>query len=152
MNRKPMPQPLPIRSQHTLTRRHRRQVALQIGLPLAVGALLVGALVVAAAQNPATTAQGGSAAVILLTGLCLLSGLPVLGGIVAIVVLLHNARPAVQQNARRLQRTLDRFEHRTRRLNDRAVAPWLTLAATWAGLQRLLRRSSSRDPSSGRTL
>ena len=147
MNRHVTPQPLPMRQQHTLTRQHRRQVALQIGLPLAIGALLVGALVVAAARNPTATAQGGSAAVILLAGLCLIGGLPVLGGIAAVVVLLHKARPAVRQNARRLQRTLDRLDHRTRRLSNQAVAPWLTLAAAWAGLQRLLRRSSSRGSS-----
>ncbi len=126
--------------------RHRRQVALQIGLPLALGVLLAGALGVAAALSPRATAQGGSAAVILLAGLCGLAGLPVLVLLIAAVVVLHKAPAALLQGTARLQRTLQRVERLAHRLSDRASAPWLSLASLKAGLQRLRKRTSSHPP------
>lgn len=121
-------------------RRHQIQVVLQIAVPLGVGVLLALALAVAAALSPAVTAQGGSAAAILLALLCLLGGLPVLLVLAGAVVLMHRAPRAVHHSASRTLGFLQRVQRHVRRWSDRAAAPWVRLEGWRAGAQRLLRR------------
>ncbi|HEY57198.1 MAG TPA: hypothetical protein G4O04_01415 [Anaerolineae bacterium] len=123
-------------AQETL-RRHKTQVALQIGVPLGVGVLLALALAVAAALSPSVTTQGGSAAVILLALLCLLGGLPVLLALVAAVVVMRKAPQAVHRGANHTQGFLRRVGDGIRRLSDRVASPWVRLEGLRAGWQRL---------------
>ncbi len=125
-------------------RNHRKQTAWQIGLPLAVGGLILLGLGLAAAWTPTTSAQGGSTAVIFLAGLCMLGALPWLVILVALVLVLHRAPAALHRAFCQLSRGMSQAEDRVRRLSNRAVAPWLRLAGWQAGAARLWRRLSSR--------
>ena len=125
-------------------RRHKAQVAWQIGVPLGVGVLLALALGVAAALSPPATVQGGSAAAILLALLCLLGGFPVLLVLVGAVVLMAQAPRAVHRGAGRVQQVLERIQRGARRLSDRVAAPWMRLEEWRAGAQELLQGLSRR--------
>jgi hypothetical protein len=117
---------------------HRRQMLLQVYLPLGLFALLLAALVawlwMGGVGDAGTWAD---VALILLLIPAMLMGLVILAAFIALAVLIVRLIGIIPEPAHRAQSIIRRVERETSRSVDLALRPLLTLSALWAAFKAI---------------
>ena len=117
---------------------HRRQMLLQVYMPLGLGILVLAALVawlwIGGVGDAGTWAD---VALILLLIPALLIGLAILAAIIALAVLIVRLIGLIPEPAHRTQVIIRRVERETSRSIDLALRPLLALSSLWAALKAI---------------
>ncbi len=120
-------------------RRHRREFWLQVVLPVALGALLVGAAGVLAAGGGQVAHLADLSLIWLLLPCVALGWIP-LALILAAVVGLHRLMTYLPAPIQQVQDAVARTVVHIRRVADRVAAPLITMNAKAAALRRVFQR------------